>query len=347
MRVAALDGLRGLAILLVVGFHGGWPGFSWGDRGVDVFFVLSGYLVTRGVLAERERTARFDTGAFLARRALRLIPALAVFLVGYTALCFTTFTDFLPRLPLSLLAAASFTSNVAIGWFGADLLLPHTWALALEVQFYLLYPLLAARLERRTALVATAILLAAALLWRGALLLHGGDGMPVMRIGFSPDTRGDSVLWGCALALWLPSAGCAGARPLARGAAAGIAAGSFVGVALASAAWPGFRDVLGHSLAGLTLAALLAAIECGPGVPAVRALGWRPLLALGAVSYPLYLWHPACLGIAGRIAFRAPAQWQGETRQLCYVALSIAAAAGSSRFVERPFLRIKERYSRA
>jgi peptidoglycan/LPS O-acetylase OafA/YrhL len=146
-----LEGLRGVAILLVLLFHAGIPGFDGGFVGVDVFFVLSGFLITGLLLREHERFGRIDLGAFYARRARRILPAAAVVLAATMVLAWFVLDPLdLPRVAGDAVASALSVGNIrfaasATDYFGTDLTpspVIHYWSLGVEEQFYLLWPAL-------------------------------------------------------------------------------------------------------------------------------------------------------------------------------------------------------------
>jgi peptidoglycan/LPS O-acetylase OafA/YrhL len=145
-----IEGLRAIAILLVVGYHAGVPGFSGGYIGVDVFFVLSGYLITWLLVHEAEETRTLNLARFYARRVRRLLPALAVMLFGIILLGIIIYAPFEQRsLANTALATATYWSNIYFANSATDYLGPtaetnpflHTWSLGVEEQFYLLWPL--------------------------------------------------------------------------------------------------------------------------------------------------------------------------------------------------------------
>src|SRR5512140_439474 len=163
-----LEGLRGVAILLVLLFHAGVPGFDGGFVGVDVFFVLSGFLITGLLIRERERSGRIHLAAFYTRRARRILPAAAVVLVLTTAAAWFFMAPLdMPRVADDAVASALSIGNIrfainATDYFGTDLVpspILHYWSLGVEEQFYLVWPallILATRFGRpRTAATAT------------------------------------------------------------------------------------------------------------------------------------------------------------------------------------------------
>jgi peptidoglycan/LPS O-acetylase OafA/YrhL len=303
--VEELDGLRGLAILLVVVYHGGGLGAGGGGVvGVTLFFVLSGYLITSLLRREHQATGRIDLRAFWARRARRLLPAfgpVAVFTVV-------------------LLAAGGSAVGIAVvlGAPIADYLrafavplppLEHTWSLAVEEQFYLLWPFavtwLASRRRPVRWLVVATVVLAA---WRVLATLSG--------LGFwayhALDTNAFALLAGAALAY-------GGGRLSWRW-------GASAAIALIAVAWLPL-DIRGFSLLAPLVAALgVVAVAGARGVP---GLLWTPLRLAGLVSYSWYLWHYALVRVAGEdvVALR----WLA-----CLLGLLLAAI--SWRVIEAPAL---------
>ncbi len=313
-----LDGLRGIAVLIVLASHTRLAGFAveGGLAGVTLFFVLSGLLITSLLAAEFGREPRVDLRAFYIRRGLRLFPALFALLVvvasGYALNAWPSPT--ITNVPASLLSVAAYVPN----WASMTLhmgVLGHTWSLGIEEQFYLVWPIaLLAGLRllgpRRVSLV----VLAAAILvtpWRGFLL----DSAGVPRVYLGTDTHADALLLGCALAL-VP-----------------VRVPSFLGwlgiggVVLTGALWVTGAPGLLLQLPVATIASVLALAGC----PAI--LAWRPLAYVGRISYGLYLWHFLLI-------------WWGWPAPLV-IAASIAVAVVSYEFLERPFLRLKDRYARA
>ncbi|MGH7656940.1 MAG: acyltransferase family protein, partial [Gemmatimonadales bacterium] len=144
-----IEGLRAIAVLLIVAFHAGVPGFTGGFVGVDVFFVLSGYLITWLLVDEAERTGTINLGRFYARRARRLLPALALVLIVTLAVTALLYAPYEQRVLAKTWAATAFyASNIhfasdAMNYHGAAAEtnpLLHTWSLSVEEQFYLLWP---------------------------------------------------------------------------------------------------------------------------------------------------------------------------------------------------------------
>ena len=218
--VPALDGLRALAILAVLAFHGGMPWATGGFLGVDAFFVLSGYLITSLLLAEWEQSGRIDLPSFWKRRARRLLPALLLMVAAITLGARTL----LPAEELRLLrgdglAALFYVANWRMILRGGDYFaqtaspspLEHTWSLGIEEQFYLAWPLLVAALlvgtvaagARRAALRRATLLCAIGVAVSTVLLAALYRAEDPGRAYYGTDTRGASLLIGAGLAILL------------------------------------------------------------------------------------------------------------------------------------------------
>jgi peptidoglycan/LPS O-acetylase OafA/YrhL len=341
-HVPALDGLRGLAVLAVMAYHGS----SWatgGFLGVDVFFTLSGFLITTVLLRERAASGSVSLRRFFCRRALRLMPALILMLALYVAAALA-FDPGRAAMHLGDAALAlTYTANVPRALqIARPIYLAPTWSLAVEAHFYLLWPpvltwlLSRAQSIRKLALGVAAL---AALGWAGkhAALLGG---VPWYRLYYVLDGRADALLLGCALALWqhdrasrsIPRASERERRLLVL-ASAGVAACWIV--LLGSAAFDERANYLWRStfVAATTALLILAAVRT-QGV--ARVLSLAPLGATGRISYGLYLCHYPIFLLLHRDLGRT----LGETLAAGGL-LSFAAATGSYWLVERPALRLK------
>ena len=219
--VPGLDGLRALAVIAVLLYHAGPRWAPGGFLGVEVFFVISGYLITSLLLAEWRQRGRIDLAAFWVGRARRLLPALYVLLVVTLAFAVLFLPEEVAGLRLDALAAVGYVTNwyLVLGqesYFeavGRPSLLQHLWSLAIEEQFYLLWPLLFAAgmslgtrrwWRRRLLLAALAALVGAA---ASALLMTVlyGTGVEPSRLYYGTDTRATGLLVGAALAyVWAP-----------------------------------------------------------------------------------------------------------------------------------------------
>jgi peptidoglycan/LPS O-acetylase OafA/YrhL len=348
-RQHALDGLRTVAVAGVFLFHtltGFAPG---GSMGVDVFFTLSGFVITLLIMKEYRATGRLRVGVFYAKRLARLWPALLALCAVVVIVALVFPSSGWGGQAASAIPAAAYVMNLAnYGAFGSSTggnALSPAWTLAVEEQFYLVWPLLLLGMLRfwkvRTVAWITAVLAAAFLLER-FLLVSGGASLA--RIYNGPDTRADELLLGCTLALVLTSIS-PGSRvhtSLLTGVRRG---GPVAGLALVVAMFT-FKEPDKPGLwfdifwtAGPTALALLAGLVIGwlvlqPAGLAARILSHPWLASPGRdLSYAFYLWHlPVYLLLIPLV----PSLW---VRVPLTAALTVVMAYGSFRFVERPIRR--------
>jgi peptidoglycan/LPS O-acetylase OafA/YrhL len=341
--------VRALAVLAVMGFHEGVSELSGGFLGVDVFFVLSGFLITDLLVSQYDRLGRLNLKDFWSRRARRLLPALALMLIVVSAAATVIEPDQDSSLRLSLLAAVTYTSNwyqilhhvsyfASLGLFTAPPPLDHLWSLAIEEQFYLIWPLvlwlLIIRLNgRRARITATLILAAMSAL---AMALEYSPGDPSL-VYYGTDTHASALLIGAALALALPLATVM-SLPTAR--VRRLDAAGVVGLVLLAWAAGHFsgedRAVypLGLILAAVGAAGLVVAAASTGVIAAMTSL--PPLRWLGIRSYGIYLWHWPVIALAGAlVGARANSAWMWFIE----AAVSIGLACLSWQFVETPILR--------
>jgi peptidoglycan/LPS O-acetylase OafA/YrhL len=343
-RSAALDGVRALAVVAVVAFHAHYPWAVGGYVGVDVFFVLSGYLIT-GVLLSTHRSW-WGYRRFLVRRAVRLVPALVVATAGASLVAVLTDVD----APVGRCGAASlgYVMNLPFAESLDCTALWHiTWSLAAEQQFYVLWPLLlgglAALLRRarpgtggrghglRVAAAVCAVLYGAGVLWQLLLRMSGADNA---RVDFRPDGRSLVLLVGCGLAL-LVAAGRARHRRRVMRRADGLAAVSLL--VLVWCVTSGDLAAAPHGLvplvlSGLATAGLIGALVHAPaGSLAARGLGAAPVAWLGRVSYSLYLWHEVAYRLVEQVGPRG-----SLVTELLRFPLALGLAALSYYRVELP-----------
>ncbi|MBT2567184.1 acyltransferase [Arthrobacter sp. ISL-85] len=344
-----MDGLRIVAVAGVFFFHTATESMPGGSIGVDVFFTLSGFVITLLIMKERIATGRLHLGIFYAKRLARLWPALL-------ALCAVIVGAGL-LFPASgwggqagfVLPAAGYVMNLAhFGMFGDSIAgetLGPTWTLAVEEQFYLVWPLLLLVMLRfwkvRTAAFAT-VALAAAFVLNRFLLVDAGQ--PLDRIYNGPDTRADELLIGCALAL-LFTAVRQGSRLHHALASAARWGAPVAGVTLVAAlfllkepdtpgAWFNTFWTVGPVALALLSAVLIGSLVLQPAGFLSRTLSHPWLARPGRdLSYAMYLWHlpvylllmPLIPALPLRIALTA--------------AFTVLLAYASFRFVERPLRR--------
>jgi peptidoglycan/LPS O-acetylase OafA/YrhL len=349
----ALDGLRAVAVLLVILFHARTPNFAHGYVGVDVFFVLSGFLITSLLARELLGTGRLRFVAFYARRVRRLLPAaLFVLLVTATAYQLTASPAAVAENRGGFIAAALYYANwfflsQSQDYFAEDAHpspVQHYWSLSVEEQFYLVWP---------------ALVLGLVVLWRryrfrldvaaGALAIAGLTYAGILAAGnpmasyLGTPARAYQLLIGATIAL-----ACLRHERLARGrhpvsrppgvalAAGGLALVVFAGTPLlgtGSAYWHGVAAALGTG-------ALILGLELRTTSAPARLLSWRPARLLGRWSYSAYLWHWPVV-IVGDEVGALPDAWAPRTLIVALVTVSLSAATFS--LIERPTQRISLR----
>ena len=342
-----LEGFRGIAILLVLLCHARLPGAEAGFIGVDVFFVLSGFLITGLLVDERRRTGQIRLGSFYARRARRILPAAIVVLAStlLAAQLFLSPLD-LPRVADDALAASLSVANVRFALEATDYFAPvaaspvlHYWSLGVEEQFYLLWPvllLLATRARRPRFAIALLIGVVLAGSFALSLAMTASNGPWAY---YMLPTRAWQLAAGGLLALAVP---LLGRMPRAIAALVGWLGVGLLGAGLVligpMTEYPGLAALLPT----LGAAAIIAS-GGRAGSPGRIVLATPPLRWLGRISYSLYLWHwpilvlgPVALGLAS--SEEGPAEGDLLVR-LGLVLVAVVLAALSWRLVEEPFRR--------
>jgi peptidoglycan/LPS O-acetylase OafA/YrhL len=323
----AFDGLRAIAALCVIASHCEVPWLAGGFYGVDLFFVLSGFLITWLLFDEHGATGRIDLPYFFLRRYLRLTPPLLAMLVVYLAVAPIAWPEFGTWSHVrDVLLTGTYVSDYARAFWGTPLVLQHSWSLGVEEHFYLLWPLAVLallRLPARWRPVALFCLYIAATAWR---MTCYGDETTWPETYYRFDTRMSGLILGALLATVL----CRIERVPPRLAnIAGAFAGGALILSLLTGRWHGPDSLEWTMTLAETAAAGLLIAASAPESWVSRSLSAPPLVAIGILSYGLYLWHyPAA------VFFRERLPWY-ETVPMV-LAIAFLAATLSHLTIERP-----------
>ncbi len=355
-----LDGVRAFAVLAVMIYHGGISLTPGGFLGVDTFFVLSGFLITSLLVSEWQGTATIRLGAFWARRARRLLPALLLMLL------FVAFyaSVIVPRgtyagLRLDALSTLLYVSNwhfvlIDTNYFAQTAQaspLIHTWSLAVEEQFYFIWPLVVLGLLRLTKSLRLLLVVSVVAALVSALLMDllYDPATSTSLVYFGTDTRAQCIFIGAALSIGLllrakrsgltaPGSMWHPESRRGRGACALIGA---VGAAVTLAIWvladstSSFPYKGGFFLVGLGTAGVILAVVGAPRSPVPRFLALRPLRYVGQISYGLYIWHwPIFIWVN-----EARTGLSGDGLFVVRVLVTFAVSVVSYHLVERPIRR--------
>lgn len=323
------------------------PGFGIGGFGVDIFFVLSGFLITSLLAQEWQNTNRISLRRFYMRRILRLAPALILsILTAFTIVQLLGYTQFQAATARGALSSMLYISNwvtmegspYGLGPFGVH------WSLSVEDQFYLIWPIILIFMltkclskQKILAVISLGILCSASLcypIWKNS--------EAVVRVWAGTDTRAQTLLIGCALGLLYTWGKLPDAKIISRLVPwALILMGAFL-VAISYSPFDHFYIVFlgGYALFALCTATFIAYLLVVPKSLAHSLLSWKPLVWIGRISYGLYLWH----GIFFWFIQNGNANWPQPVMMAVQVGLSFAAATVSYYLVERHFLKLKSRY---
>lgn len=362
-HVRALDGIRGIAVLLVMLFHYGY--FAGGWVGVQIFFTLSGYLITSILLGDRGSSFSAYAGRFYWRRALRIFPLFYAFLlVAAVAYALSGVPASVPSDWAWLFTFAANFARMRDGDLGPYFV--HTWSLAVEEQFYLVWPLLLFFLPPRAFrwTVAGVLVLAPVVrlaLFQGLLALghdmeYAGKAAYVL-----PLTQFDAFAAGAAIPLWgLDRLRNAGRWFLA---ASAIAAAAGAGVLVTAHFWGGgaFFPSLGYAMylrqshgyvwgySMLNVLSMLGIVCTLQGLGHGRVLENRLLVGVGKISYGAYVYHLPLLLLGEFLMERLGIDMHGAARPVffaAWVAMVILVSGASFRWLETPFLKLKGRWQR-
>lgn len=333
-HIPALDGLRAVAAFVVVTYHAGYQQVP-GDLGVTTFFALSGFLITWLLLKEHDRSGTVSMRAFYLRRTLRIFPAYYAFLAATIA------ADYLLGTPWTdgqVATALTYTANYYQAFHDHSGPQAHIWSLAVEEQFYLLWPaafLILMRGGEATLRRGIAVSIVTVLGVRSFLYL---EGMITNAYAYNAfEMRVDAILVGGLAATWARSE--SGGRVFDA-----LSPNALAPLAVLVALWVSRTQIgdVWHYSVGFTVDSALCMILILQMVPLSRQRMWgwlnQPVVRwLGIISYPVYLWHQWALAAAGKVVN------DQVVRLTLGVAVVIGLAAMSYYLVERPFLTVKER----
>lgn len=330
-----IDGLRTVAVLPVILFHAGFPAFSGGFIGVDIFFVISGYLITAILLRELEE-GRFSILRFYERRIRRIFPALFFMMAATTPFAWLLLDPFAFRNYAQSLVATTFSASNILFWLESGYFdvhtelkpLLHTWSLAVEEQYYVILPVmlfLLWRLGKRSLFVIVGLFALASL----GLAEWMSRNYPSASFYLLP-ARAWELFAGSLCAFWqnargMPKGGRAGGVAAALGLASIL--GSIFTYEGTEILWPSLWTLV--PVGGTALIILCA----GPGTAVMRLLSSAPFVGIGLISYSAYLWHQPVFAFARTAAVFEPS----HAVMLSLAALSMGLAWASWRFVEAPF----------
>lgn len=332
-RLPLLDGIRALSVVLVVVGHHGWT--LPADLGVAAFFVLSGMLITWLLHREFTSTGDVSLGQFYFRRTLRIFPAYYAFVTSSVILDRLLGDKWSPAL---LASAYGYAVNYYNAFTGhPTTTVAHAWSLAIEEQFYLIWPLAFLLLMRRSRRAVVIGLCASAIAvcgWRAYLLL--GRGVSTAYVYNAFDTRFDTLAIGCLLALLLVAdradriARLLAPRPWAALVTLGLLALSRYGTSEA------YHHAWGYTVNALLIAAFFVQVLAWQRAAMWRWLDWRWIRHVGILSYPIYLYH----GWAANLSAKIPGL-PSAAHLLVTCAIVLVVAQLSHTFVERPFLSLR------
>lgn len=310
-RISTLDGIRALAISTVIVAHAiavfdpqenfvHELGHALGRCGVDLFFVLSGFLITSLLIKEHDRNGKIDLGAFFRRRTVRIFPAFYVFLIALGA--FSLFVSNLHISPKDWLMDAAYISEYDFGF--RNHWTEHVWSLAVEEKFYLLWPLLLVFMGRKKGLSLAAWCIFLEPFIRTALYFKFPAQRELLTTTFH--TRCDMLMYGCVLGILLAERKNLVSAFLEKQATVKVmaaAAALVVGVLLDARFRGAYMLPIGFSIAGISAALLIAYVLTYPSATLSRVLSLPAVTWLGRISYSLYLWQQPFFNVANHSAF--------------------------------------------
>ena len=356
--VRSLDGVRAVAVLLVFCYHAAlvFPFFKahlqGGFLGVDVFFVLSGFLITSVLLEEFDCAGDISFKNFYARRFLRLMPAYWLFLAAMFLFAGALFPAEIAAQTYAhgnFVYAIFYLTNWERAFYGSDAagLLGHAWSLAIEEQFYLVWAgflfLMLRRLKRNSVVFVTASLIAATALFRAARW-HGVESVDYLYNAF--DARADALLVGCFVSQLVSWKKIPASFLTSRAFVAASLISLLVAVAIIFNLSDSYNTAFlyqgGFTVFALCVGVVIARLAADAKNPAKNAarklLETKPIVWVGKTSYGIYLWHPAAISLC------FPVFGKPLVRLLAAFALTLLLAAISYYALEIPFLKLKKRF---
>lgn len=348
-RIPSLDGLRGIAILCVLLGHGSYslsllpgPFFTFagnGALGVSIFFVLSGFLIYNLSVREFQKTGGFSWKQFYLRRVLRIFPCFYLFIA--VILVLKTMGKLTLTWPM-IIGAGTFSQNYVHLWSNLSgpsdyFVIGHYWTLALEEQFYLTWPVLMLLFARKKLLPVLVVIMVLAPFLRIAcyFLTPGSRGQIAMMFHTGFDSIAAGVLLGELLQRARPRAwltALAANRLVILGAILFVV---FISPLLAAHFRGSYEITIGKSLVLACLCVIITSAVSFPGTLLYQFLNWRPLVFIGVLSYSLYVWNNLFLYSDGH--------WRINSFPFNFICL-VGMALASHYCVERPFLRLKDRF---
>lgn len=343
--IPSLDGIRAVSIIIVFAGHAGIPIYILGSSGVTIFFFLSGFLITTLLIREQDKTGSISLKAFYLRRALRILPPMYLVLIVALVLAATAIPDSVTTAGTA--SAALQWTNYYIIFAGRDGLVSTMnalWSLAVEEHFYLLFPLLLIgltgyRLTRRRQAAVLATISVAMMLWRCYLVFGRHAGFD--RVYLSTDTRADSILWGCVLALVANPALNAVRTRRTAWVYGGLPAG-IVLFWLAQKVPQNEAISVGYTVQAVALAIIFTVVVSFPECWAGKVLNFPPVAFLGVLSYSFYLVHRVVI-----IGLQTRTHLSTYPLALLAFIISVAASYCLYRFVEQPCGRLRKRLSKS
>lgn len=342
-HIPALNGLRAIAVGLVIFYHLGYDSVP-GAHGVMTFFVISGFLITWLLLVEFENTGRISLRDFYVRRTLRIFPAFYIFLFGWIALLILTGRSVQWAHAVS---AFFYVSNYYNGIHGdPNTGFSHTWSLAIEEQFYLIWPSVFIFLVIRGFSLIRVLCTMIVFAWIYRAILCFGFDVYQGYVYAAFDTRYDSLLVGCLLAVIIRQrAGEGWVRLLTSGAGWAVVSLGLILIViylpdLAGITIPRYRDVFEFAVLPPLIAVFIAQLVSNCQHWLWKWLEWPAIQYLGKISYSLYLYQQVVLEPVTKLLRSSP-EWFASGAAVC---ATILVASMSYFVVEKPFLRLKERF---